>query len=287
MALEEDSKKLNSEIMFYLEKGGQDNLNIAYKLCEENNIDSNQFKEYFQMSPSEDLESKIEPNSNNLSTISLVSKTQYHKHFPYTKTELTKLNLLDLKSIIAGCYSTYGSREILEVFNPREYLAKMKEINFLKSDDTNYLKELNKELSGAQEYTKISIEKGFEDVIKLLDQRAYGIHNWNFKYPSTMIADTFSTNSKDQQKRIEQIPVEEQRYFLRSLYKYKNITPALMSTPSILGTPNKFYDYRMNSENKHDHVDMLYEILKHKWNNKDEKPESPKNQSYQDNSSTK
>jgi hypothetical protein len=212
---------------------------------------------------SEDLESKIELNSSNLSTTPLVSKTQYHKHFPYTKKQLQNIDIPTLTSLIAGGFSSYGSKDILEVFNKGEYLGKLRSINTLKNDEL-FKTDLLKILTNSEKTEKTRIDEGFKETIKYLDEKSYNQKNWAQTYKKAKIVDTFSTNRGEQQKRIEQISYESKKYFLKSIIHYDNITPKLMKTPG-----EREHIPFMNLGIKQLYVNLLYQLLNDKWENKD------------------
>jgi hypothetical protein len=184
--------------------------------------------------------------------------------FSYKKSELEKFNKKDLLSLIVGCTNSYGSKELMSHFTKSEYLGKLAALPTLKFDKT-FLNKLYHYLTTENIETKIDVHTGFECAIKYLDNIAYAHNSWKTK--TSHIKNNFSTAKGEQHKRINQIPEEEKRSFLKSLFYTPNITIDDLTSPTSIN-----FMYQLNSDNKTMYINALNSLLEKKWNNKDPVP---------------
>lgn len=177
--------------------------------------------------------------------------------FPYKTRNLLTLSEKNLVRIINGCFSSYSSREIIRVFNPREYLGKMSVITNLRSD-YNYITDLYFSLK----HKVITETDAFDKVISDLDDIAYKKNRWSAE-SLKLGKNRFSVANNEQKERITYIPKEEKtRFVLSILYKKKDYVRN--HNYSALGN----YDSRLKGTKK-GYVDFLLEQLLAKWDNKD------------------
>jgi hypothetical protein len=165
----------------------------------------------------------------------------------------------DLVNIINGCFSAYSSKEIMQVLNTREFLAKMFGITHLRTMQSDYLREIGTRLIRDQ----ISIGEAFDGIITQLDSYAYKENNWTNKTKKFNM-DYYSTAKNEQRKRIEDIPDSEKAKFIESLF---NKPLDSVNNHNYMHKPN--YILELSSGTKTSYSDFLIKQLLEKWSNKD------------------
>jgi hypothetical protein len=187
-----------------------------------------------------------------------LEKTIIPPPFPYTKREIITLPEQSIARIINGCFSTYSSIEIMKVFNPREYLAKMFGAINLKTDRA-YLTEIEFRLLSK----KMSIDDAFYEFVKYLDKIAYKENGW-FAQTKGFNKDIYPTDKNDQRERTTQIPEIKKAEFIESIF----FKPAdYIRNHNYL--PGRNPDYRLIKGTKTGYAEFLIMQLMTKWNNQD------------------
>lgn len=249
----------------------------ALKLCETYGIDSKQFELYYLPEESnsdsrfysKESEQKLEDKKETFeekndkqtnSSLNEQNKTSilFHENFPFKENELHTLSSQSLVNIINGCFSSYGSREIIRVFNTREYLGKMAGITNLKQQPV-YLRKIHYEIIE----NKKGIDSAFDEFIKYLDNLAYNSNRWTIQ-TKNFGKDTFSTSKNAQKERIMQIPEIEKAKFIESIIS-KPID--LVRNHNYIHNRQPIGDLMANT--KTGYVAFLMKQLQHKWNNQD------------------
>lgn len=212
------------------------NIQKADSLCETNGIDKKQFGIYHDPQKDEKDDVVFNMPTKNITIYHSDKQVQgvdgapvfLHRTFPYSIEEVLKLkkpteNDNHFRNIALGIHNSYSSRNLMCVFNIREYLGMMSEIPALKKEKESYLNDINKKIIENEE----NEEKEVHDILKIfvhyLINSAYNLHEWDAK--SRNLKDIFSIKYQNLNTRINLVPIADREEFINSMMNKSFVEP--------------------------------------------------------------
>lgn len=155
------------------------------------------------------------------------------------KQHLKRLNKDTLENIFYGSWNLWVPGDMLDLENPFEILANYLAAGILKRYDGHLGRE--------------DIPRGhFSDLVKFMNEIAYGYRNFTRALQSFRSSNRFSVNPGDQERRLDSLDGQIKRQFCASFFrKYR---ASKREEPE---NPDSFYD----PNNKDNYVDRIYEHL--------------------------
>jgi hypothetical protein len=261
---EKIGEKIEEKIKTLLNSNNPSEIKQGLLLCDAHGIASDQFHLYHKS----DEEKNGNGFSNGVSNIKLEENKpeqkpagtfSFHEEFPFKKRELYTLSEASLVNIISGCFSSYGSREIIRVFNTKEYLGKIAGITNLKRQQ-EYLAKVRESLTQNQKSTS----EVFDEFVKYLDRLAYQDNKWTVQ-TEKFNKDKFSTKKNEQKERINHISYIEKARFIDSIFD----KPIDYVSEHIYVHGKKAPYKELMKGTKTGYVPFLIMQLSIKWNNQD------------------